>query len=831
MVDPFFQKAQATQNSHSVATSSTPSAQQEIQSLLKQQEALQAQYNQYSTYLQNPQITPAQRQQVQTYLQQFSLQYQQCGAKLEQLWYKPSQHVTKPNNVKAASGSRLSIRSIFIGCWAFFMVFVGALLAMFYYLIQNPNQLASIWLDLETTKNLLSTFSIIFFALVVFLGMGILIFNGYRLSSVKNTSKTKYVVGLFLWFFIFIFWLGLGYWTLTMIRSISITNSVDSTKLVLPYIWFKNGFVAVSSDPKIALLAPSAMAFKLNTDYFNSQILPTLGQVNLDGIVLDCGNDQTLSMNMTTAQFDGTCTYFKKGSYDMTLNISYTNTPTWEKIKKDISAGSLVFASEIDVSPILGELSYNDSHTEMSLWKVPTKVRFDASQVFSDLELPNYLVIWDINWDGSVDEQNVSSFTTSYKEAKLYSVAVRFPELNDYVYSFPLRVEQSDVPICEILVKSLTPSKNQFSVHFLSDANVAEYQYQVLQDGKSIYTSKSKSSNFEYQFPDSGIYSLRTTFITDDAKQGSCESDDISIGAIGYQLFYSLQYKNTSQPTLSDFPSSWPISFTQDVVTLSEIPTIIQFSLNAVQPNEEWLIKQLFFDNKPVISSDGKKFEVKVESAAPHIATFVVTNPDSGAKTEKKIQIITKRDPILGKLIIKPDIVWIDPFTVTFDASTTTLNDTSDEIVYFTWDFWDGEIKKNISQSIMQHTYVYNTTTDNGVYFPKIIVTTKKWLTWTITSPYPITVKKKNSSLAISIDSHPSQIAKVWDRVKYSLELNWVPKTIIWDFWNTKTLQCSNRDCIDPIVVYDSAGKYTVKVKVIYEDRPQIEWSVVIKVQ
>jgi hypothetical protein len=68
---------------------------------------------------------------------------------------------------------------------------------MFYYLIQNPNQLASVGLDAETTRSLLNTFSIIFFALVVFSGMGMLVINGYRLVSVKNVSKTKYALGLF----------------------------------------------------------------------------------------------------------------------------------------------------------------------------------------------------------------------------------------------------------------------------------------------------------------------------------------------------------------------------------------------------------------------------------------------------------------------------------------------------------------------------------------------------------------------------------------------------------------------------------------------------------
>jgi PKD repeat protein len=41
--------------------------------------------------------------------------------------------------------------------------------------------------------------------------------------------------------------------------------------------------------------------------------------------------------------------------------------------------------------------------------------------------------------------------------------------------------------------------------------------------------------------------------------------------------------------------------------------------------------------------------------------------------------------------------VGFDPLIVEFDASVTKLNDPSDEVVYFTWDFGDGEIRKNTS--------------------------------------------------------------------------------------------------------------------------------------
>ena len=830
MVDPFFQKAQAA-NSPVTPAQPTPDLHaQEIQILLQQQQTLQTQYNQYTAHLQNPQITAEQKQQIQQYLQQLSLQYQQLTQQLQQLWYTAT-HVNKPTNIKPSSGSKLSLKTLLIGCGVAFTLLVWGLTAMLYYLIQNPTQLSSVGLDPETTKSLLKTFAVIFFALIVFLGMGLLIVNGYRAISAKNVSKTKYFIGLFVGFFVFIFGLGAGYQTLTMVKNITVGNALDNTKLILPYIQFKTNLVALSSDPKIVLLAPSAMAFKLNTDYFNGQILPSLGQASFDSMILNCGNGQSLDMNMSNAQFNGTCTYFNKGTYEMVLRISYTNTPTWEKLVKDIPAWSLVFASEISVNPVWWAIAYNDAHTEMSVGKVPSKVRFDASRVFSDLSLPNYAVIWDINGDGIMDQQNVSTFTTSYKEAKLYTVSVRFPEINDYVYSFPLRVEQSNVPVCEVLSKSLSSNNYQFNVHFLTNSTIQEYQYEILNDGKPIYTTKSKQDMLQYQLPASGIYAVKASFITDGWDQWSCESDDISVGASNYQISYSATYKSPSQPTSIDIPSSGAVSMAQDVITIAELPTILEFSLDAVQPNEAWLTKQLLFDGNPVLSTDSKHFEIKVDTASPHIATFIVKNPSSGATSEKKIQIITKRDAIVWKLLIKPDNVWTDPFVVTLDASTTTLNDPSDEIIYFTWDFWDWEIKKNLSQSIMQHTYLYNATTENGIYTPKVTVTTKKWLTDSFSTEYPITVKKKASSLVISIDSHPSQIARIGDRVDYSLALNGIPKTIVWDFGNGKTLQCSNRDCVQTTVVYDKPGKFLVKAKVVYQDRPEIEWTIAIKVQ
>jgi len=141
---------------------------------------------------------------------------------------------------------------------------------------------------------------------------------------------------------------------------------------------------------------------------------------------------------------------------------------------------------------------------------------------------------------------------------------------------------------------------------------------------------------------------------------------------------------------------------------------------------------------------------------------------------------------------------------VTFDASTTVLNDATDEIVYFTWDFGDGEIKKNLSQSVISHTYKYDTKNENGDYKPVLTIKTKKGCEISISPETDIIVKKPLISLKIHVDSHPAQLAMVGDRVSFSLEVNGVPSTIQRDFGNGKTLECQQRECVQTTTIYEN---------------------------
>jgi len=478
---------------------------------------------------------------------------------------------------------------------------------------------------------------------------------------------------------------------------------------------------------------------------------------------------------------------------------------------------------------------FNDAKTELSVGKVPSKVTFDASKVFSDLGLTDYKIIRDGNGDGTPDKQDQSTATFVYKEAKVYMINVRFPSLNNYLYTFPIRVEQSDVPVCEILIGSGQDTTYAFQTRFL-DPNVviSEYQFNIVDTAHKnslIESIKSKSPDFSYQFPGKGSYAVQTNFITDAGKQGQCESDDIAIGSTTFDISYDLKYKSPGSPSFQKVGSDANVVLQSGAVLIREIPTVLQIAITKIVPNTVGLIKKVTLDGNAVLSSDGSTFEVTIQESKDHEVVLLVQDPSRGTKSQEVIPIKIKRDDIVGKLLVSPDTVGIDPFTVKFDASTTKVNDPTDEIVYFSRDFGDGVIKKNLSESIVSHTYKYDTAKENGQYTPILTLQTKKGRKISISPDNTIIVKRANQTLVIHIDSHPAQVANANDRVNFSLEVNGLPSEIHRDFGNGKTLNCQARECIQANQVYKTPGTYTIKAEVVYASQPSIDGSIALKVK
>jgi hypothetical protein len=103
---------------------------------------------------------------------------------------------------------------------------------------------------------------------------------------------------------------------------------------------------------------------------------------------------------------------------------------------------------------------------------------------------------------------------------------------------------------------------------------------------------------------------------------------------------------------------------------------------------------------------------------------FIVTTAQ-GNVSEQVYTVNVQRKSVKALIEASP-AVGEDPLEVTLDASISPLYDETDEIVYFTWDFGDGETKNNISQGKITHTYRFDQKNDSGQYTPIVTVKTKK---------------------------------------------------------------------------------------------------------
>jgi hypothetical protein len=112
-----------------------------------------------------------------------------------------------------------------------------------------------------------------------------------------------------------------------------------------------------------------------------------------------------------------------------------------------------------------------------------------------------------------------------------------------------------------------------------------------------------------------------------------------------------------------------------------------------------------------------------------------------------------------------------------------------------------------------------------------LTIKTRKWRTTDVSPETDIIVKRSLQQLVINIDSHPAQVAKVWDKVMFSIEFNGLPTNISRNFWNSKTLSCKTRqECGNTSNIYLAPGNYQIRASVEYENQPTVEWNITLKV-
>jgi hypothetical protein len=146
------------------------------------------------------------------------------------------------------------------------------------------------------------------------------------------------------------------------------------------------------------------------------------------------------------------------------------------------------------------------------------------------------------------------------------------------------------------------------------------------------------------------------------------------------------------------------------------------------------------------------------------------------------------------------------------------LYDEDDEIVFFDWNFGDGEIKRKVSQGKVTHTYSFDAENDKGEFYPTVTVYTRKNIQDTYRLPEPIVVKRKQREIDIFMDSHPQQQSKVGETVRMSVRTDGLIDSIKRDFGNFKTISCDSRECSETSIIYDEPGIYEIRVEVGFED-------------
>ena len=178
----------------------------------------------------------------------------------------------------------------------------------------------------------------------------------------------------------------------------------------------------------------------------------------------------------------------------------------------------------------------------------------------------------------------------------------------------------------------------------------------------------------------------------------------------------------------------------------------------------------------------------------------------------------------------KPVTEWFEPLTVILDASKTEVNVEWDEIIYFTWDFGDGEVKQNIQNWVVAHTYNYDYTRENWIFQPKVKIRTRTWIEKWINWP-TLNVKKWLINVDISSISHPSRQAQVWKEVSFSAEFDGLPERMIWDFWDgSDTVTCRWRTCTEITHTFEEVWLFSVKLSLEFDAVQQVDGTMDFKV-
>lgn len=734
-------------------------------------------------------------------------------------------------------GSRISPKFFLIGCGVFFLFFLGIVYAGLYYAVTSSEFLQTIGLAIEDVKNILIIFAVLFFGILFFVGFYVLVLNVYRLVTIKE-RKALHGIGTVFGIIILALTIVLGTLSITRIRALSGTTKIQTDQLALPYVVTADKAIWVNEG--VPLIAPMKMKYQLNKDQFDRNILPDLAGNQVASFVLNCGNGQQLEGNnqmhlSANSYFAEHCLYMNKGDYPVTLEVNYFNRSTNEQQSKTYELYTVTIPAEISISTLDDKPTLNDKKTEYILGVAPVTAQLRAQRLFTDLSLDTDTIVWDTDGDGVADVNDNASFDLPLTTSKLHTINYKLPGLptkfKDVWLTFDLRVLESTLAKCAITIEEIEGKKYRFKPQFDELVTISKYTYLIYDKQLDTLVDKIDANKdiLTYTFRQGGQYEISMMYFTPEAQKGSCNAEDLVVGFTWNQVAFTLKYKQDASAPFVSLSGSTDVKLDEpnQTIKVNILPATLEFTITDIFPDKTAKVA-VYFDGKQIFEERDDVYELNIGALGKKPLEFRVTTAQGKVSSQEytidisraSVSALIKADPVVGE----------DPLEVVLDASVSPLYDEEDEIVYFTWDFGDGKTLQNVSQGKVTHTYVFDQTKQQGEYYPSVTVKTRKGFTDTYRMTEPIIVKRQQKVVNISLDSHPTQQAKVGDAVLVSVETDGVITRIDWDFGNTKTMGCDDRSCANTATSFDTPGEYVIRAEIQYQNESPVTARVKIKV-
>lgn len=133
-------------------------------------------------------------------------------------------------------------------------------------------------------------------------------------------------------------------------------------------------------------------------------------------------------------------------------------------------------------------------------------------------------------------------------------------------------------------------------------------------------------------------------------------------------------------------------------LVVTTVPTVLSLDITNISPLTDTTKVDVSLDGRSIVGDGGKKFSLTLTSSANQSIQIKVSDTVSKAESIITIPLSIRQEAVSGKIKVFPDTVGNSPFEATLDASTITVIDKTDEIIYFSRDFGDGVKNPNTSQ-------------------------------------------------------------------------------------------------------------------------------------